>query len=144
MVLPPQLQKEFIAEFKAAPRIVLRATCAITGEAGLTWVASDGLVLACFSKPGGSEFTRFDYRLSEATALEASSEGEHLILRARFPEMEFVLRLPPSEDSALQKLVALQPNMDSVNLIRAPTTLTPHLVCAAAAYALAQSDGTFA
>jgi len=145
MALPPQLHKEFVAEFKREPHIVLRATCDITGEAGLTWLACDGSVLACFSKPGGGEFMRFDYQISEATALEADSDGDNLLrLRARFPEVEFVLRLPPSEDVALHKLVALQPGMDSVNLLRPPAALTPHLVCAGAAYALAQSDGDFA
>lgn len=144
MGLPAQLQQEFIAEFKCAPTIVLRATCDIMGEAGLTWVACDGSVLACFSKPAGGEFTRFDYAVSAATALEAGSDGDTLLFQARFPEGEFVLRLPPSEGLALEKLVALQPDMDSVNLIRPPAALTPHLVCAAAVYALAQSDGTFA
>ena len=76
--------------------------------------------------------------------MEAGSEGEHLLFRARFPESEFVLRLPVTEDMSLQKLVALQPGMDSVNTIRPPAGLTPHLVCAGAAYALAQSDGEFA
>jgi hypothetical protein len=144
MALPPQLHKEFVAEFKCEPQIVLRATCDITGGAGLTWLACDGSVLACFSKPGGGEFMRFDYQISEATALEAGLEGDNLQLHARFPEVEFVLRLPPSEDMALQKLVALQPGIDSVNQMRPPAALTPHLVCAGAVYALAQSDGDIA
>lgn len=144
MGLPAQLQQEFIAEFKREPHLVLRATCDITGEAGLTWLACDGTVLACFSKPAGGEFMRHDYRISEATSLEAGAESDHLLLRARFPEMEFVLRLPPGEDQALQKLVALQPSMDSINTIRPPAALTPHLVCAAAVYAFVQSDGELA
>ena len=144
MALPPQLHKEFVAEFKREPQIVLRATCDITGEAGLTWLACDGSVLAFFSKPGGGEFMRFDYQISEATALEAGLDGDNLQLHARFPEVEFVLRLPPTEDMALQKLVALQPGMDSVNQLRPPAALAPHLVCAGAVYALAQSDGDFA
>ena len=144
MGLPAQLQKEFIAEFRREPSIVLRAVCDLTGEAGLTWLACDGTVLACFSKPAGGEFTRCDYRLAEATALEAGAEGEQLLLHARFPEAEFVLRLPATEDLALQKLVALHPGMDSVNTQRPPTVLTPHLVCAGAMYALAQSDGDLA
>lgn len=144
MGLPTQLQQEFIAEFKREPHIVLRAICDLTGEAGLTWLACDGSVLACFSKPAGGEFMRHDYRISEATALETGAEGSNLLLHARFPEAEFVLRLPPGEDQSLQKLVALQPSTDSVNTLRAPATLTPHLVCAAAVYALAQTDGELA
>lgn len=144
MGLPTQLHKEFVAEFKREPQIVLRAICDITGEDGLTWLACDGAVLACFSKPAGGEFMRHDYKLSEATSLEAGSEGEHLLFKARFPEAEFVLRLPATEDMTLQKLVALQPSMDSVNTIRPPTSLTPHLVCAAAVYAFVQADGVSA
>lgn len=141
MPLPTQLQKEFVAEFKREPSIVLRAVCDLTGESGLTWVATDGAVLACFTKPAGGEFTRCDYRISEATLLEAGVEDDQLMLKARFPEAEFALRLPTSEDLALQKLVALRPRMDTVNTVRPPAALTPHLVCAAAAYALAQADG---
>jgi hypothetical protein len=141
MPLPTQLQKEFVAEFKCDPSIVLRAVCDLTGQSGLTWVATDGAVLACFTKPAGGEFTRCDYRLSEATLLEAGVEDDQLMLKARFPEAEFALRLPTSEDVALQKLVALRPRMDTVNTVRPPAALTPHLVCAAAAYALAQADG---
>ncbi|KAF0174693.1 MAG: hypothetical protein FD161_3524 [Limisphaerales bacterium] len=144
MGLPAQLQQEFVAEFKREPHLVLRATCDLTGEPGLTWLACDGSVLACFSKPAGGEFMRHDYRISEATSLEAGSDGDHLLFQARFPETEFVLRLPPSEDQVLQKLVALQPTLDSVNTLRPPAALTPHLVCAAAAYALAQTDGELA
>ncbi|MEN9575941.1 MAG: hypothetical protein RL514_3796 [Verrucomicrobiota bacterium] len=144
MGLPTQLQNEFVAEFKRAPHLVLRAVCDLAGEDGLTWLACDGTVLACFSKSAGGEFMRHDFRISEATSLEAGAEGESLLLQARFPEAEFVLRLPQTEDQALQKLVALLSPMDSVNTMRAPAVLTPHLVCAAAAYALAQSDGEFA
>ncbi|MBI5800876.1 MAG: hypothetical protein HZA92_09170 [Verrucomicrobia bacterium] len=144
MGLPAQLQQEFVGEFKREPHIVLRATCDITGEDGLTWVACDGTVLSCFSRPAGGEFMRHDYRISEATSLIAGSDGDKLLFQARFPEAEFVLRLPTSEDMALQKLVALQPSMDSVNTLRPPAALTPHLVCAAAAYALAQADGELA
>ena len=53
MPLPPQLQKEFIAEFRREPHLVLRAICDLTGEDGLTWLACDGTVLVCFSKPAG-------------------------------------------------------------------------------------------
>lgn len=144
MGLPTQLQQEFVAEFKREPHLVLRATCDITGEPGLTWLACDGSVLACFSKPAGGEFMRHDYRISEATSLETGADGSNLLLQARFPEAEFVLRLPPGEDQALQKLVALQPSMDSINTVRPPAALTPHLVCAAAAYAFVQSDGELA
>lgn len=144
MGLPAQLQQEFIAEFKREPHIVMRAVCDITGEPGLTWVACDGTVLSCFSKPAGGEFMRYDYKLSEATSLEAGVEGDHLLFQARFPEAEFVLRLPATEDMTLQKLVALQPSMDSINTMRPPASLTPHLVCAAAAYAFVQADGVSA
>ena len=144
MGLPTQLHKEFIAEFKREPHIVLRAICDITGEPGLTWLACDGTVLACFSKSAGGEFMRYDYNLSEATSLAAGAEGEHLLFQARFPEAEFVLRLPATEDMTLQKLVALQPSMDSVNTLPPPARLTPHLVCAAAAYAFVQADGVSA
>jgi hypothetical protein len=144
MALPAQLQKEFVAEFKREPHIVLRAICDLTGEDGLTWLACDGAVLACFSKPAGGEFTRHDYRIAEATTLEADAAEANLLLRCRFPETEFALRLPPSEDAALHKLVALLPGLDTVNTIRPPAALTPHLVCAGAAFALAQSDGDFA
>lgn len=144
MGLPAQLQQEFIAEFKREPHIVVRAICDITGEDGLTWLACDGTVLSCFSKPAGGEFMRHDYRISEATSLEAGAEDVNLLFKARFPEAEFVLRLPPSEDQALQKLVALQPSMDSINTLRPPAALTPHLIFAAAAYALAQTDGEIA
>lgn len=144
MGLPTQLQNEFIAEFKRAPHLVLRAICDLAGEAGLTWLACDGTVLACFSKSAGGEFMRHNFRISEATSLAAGAEGDNLLLQARFPEAEFVLRLPPTEDLALQKLVALQPTMDSVSTMRPPAALTPHLVCAAAVYALAQSDGELA
>jgi len=144
MALPAQLHNEFVAEFKREPHVVLRAVCDLTGDDGLTWLATDGTVLAYFSKPAGGEFMRCDYRIAEATALEAGAAGEHLVLRARFPEAEFALRLLPGEEPALHKLVALAPGMDSVDLLRAPAALTPHLVCAGAAYALAQSDGEFA
>lgn len=144
MGLPAQLHQEFVGEFKREPHIVLRAISDIMGEAGLTWLACDGTVLACFSKPAGGEFMRHDYRISEATALKVGMDGEHLLLQARFPEAEFVLRIPTAEISALQKLVALQAGMESLNTLRAPAVLTPHLVCAAAAYALAQADGEIA
>lgn len=144
MALPTQLHQEFVAEFKREPHLVLRAICDITGEQGLTWLACDGTVLACFSKPAGGEFMRYDYNLSEATSLEAGAEGDHLLFQARFPEAEFVLRLPTTEDINLQKLVALQPSMDSVNTLRPPASLTPHLVCAAAVYAFVQADGVSA
>lgn len=141
MALPAQLQSEFVAEFKREPHIVLRAICDLTGEDGLTWLACDGTVLACFSKPAGGEFTRHDYRIAEATALETSAEPACLLLRARFPEAEFALRLPPTEDAALHKLVTLLPGLDSVNTLRPPAALTPHLVLAGAVFALAQADG---
>lgn len=144
MGLPAQLEQEFVRDFKRKPHIILRALCDLTGEPGLTWLASDGTVLACFSKPAGGEFMRHDYAISKATALESGVEGEHLFFQARFPEAEFVLRIPTSEDLALQKLVALQANIETVNTLRPPATLTPHLVCAAAAYALAMADGTLA
>ncbi len=144
MGLPAQLHQEFVGEFKREPHIVLRAICDIMGEAGLTWLACDGTVLACFSKPAGGEFMRHDYRISEATSLLAGTDGEHLLFQARFPEAEFVLRIPTAEDESLQKLVALQADIGSVNTVRAPSALTPHLVCAAAAYALAQADGELA
>ena len=144
MGLPAQLQQEFVREFKREPHIVLRATCDITGEPGLTWLACDGTVLACFSKPAGGEFMRHDYSISKATALKSGIDGANLLFQARFPEAEFVLRIPSTEDLALQKLIALQTDMDSVNTMRAPAVLTPHLVCAAAAYALAQSNGEIA
>lgn len=144
MALPTQLQKEFIAEFKREPHLVLRAVCDLTGGDGLTWLACDGTVLACFSKPAGGEFTRHDYLIAEATALEADAAEAGLLLRCRFPQTEFSLRLPPSEDAALHKLVALLPSLDSVSTIRPPAALTPHLVCAGAAFALTQADGNFA
>lgn len=144
MGLPTQLQQEFVQEFKRAPHIVLRALCDITGESGLTWLASDGTVLACFSKPAGGEFMRHDYAIAKATSLESGVEGEFLLFQARFPEAEFVLRIPAGEEVALQKLVALRTDMETVNTLRAPAVLTPHLVCAAAAYALAMADGVLA
>lgn len=144
MGLPAQLQQEFVREFKRAPHIVLRALCDITGEPGLTWLASDGTVLACFSKPAGGEFMRHDYAIAKATSLESGIEGDHLLFQARFPEAEFALRIPTAEDLTLQKLVALRTDMETVNTLRAPAVLTPHLVCAAATYALAMADGVIA
>ncbi len=154
MRLPPQFQHEFVAEFKREPLIVLRAICDLTGEEGLAWIACDGFVLACFSKPAGGEFTRHTFRIAEATVLELGveeqvvagrkaeqAEANMLLLHARFPEMEFVVRLPASEEASLQKLVELLPSIDSVNTVRPPASLTPHLCCAAAVYAFAQADG---
>ncbi|MEQ2009052.1 MAG: hypothetical protein ABMA26_19910 [Limisphaerales bacterium] len=141
MGLPSQLQEDFVAEFKREPVIVARATCDITGEDGLTWLACDGTMLVCYSRPAGGEFSRLDYRIAEATALEIVEKDSHLQLQARFPEAEFVLRLPLGEAQALAKLAALQPPSDSVNIVAAPAALTPNLVCGAAAYALVQADG---
>lgn len=141
MGLPSQLQEDFVAEFKREPVIVARATCDITGEDGLTWLACDGTMLVCYSRPAGGEFSRLDYRIAEATALEIAEKDSHLQLQARFPEAEFVLRLPPGEAQALAKLAALQPPSDSVNVVAAPAVLTPNLVCGAAAFALVQADG---
>ena len=64
MALPEQLQKEFVAEFKREPHIVLRAVCDLTGNDGLTWLACDGTMLTCFTKPAGGEFSRHDYRIA--------------------------------------------------------------------------------
>ena len=144
MGLPSQLQEDFVAEFKREPVIVARATCDITGEDGLTWLACDGTTLVCYSRPAGGEFSRLDYRIAEATALEIVEKNSHVLLQARFPEAEFVLRLPPGEAAALAKLTALQPPSDSVNIVAAPAVLTAHLVCGAAAYALLQADGEHA
>ncbi len=144
MGLPTQLHDDFVAEFKHDPVIVARATCDITGEDGLTWLACDGTMLVCYSRPAGGEFSRLDYRIAEATALEIVEEDSHALLQARCPEAEFVLRLPPGEAQALAKLAALQPPSDSVNIVAAPATLTPRLVCGAAAFALLQADGEHA
>ena len=144
MALPEQLQKEFVAEFKREPHIVLRAVCDLTGNDGLTWLACDGTMLTCFTKPAGGEFSRHDYRIAQATALEVDAVEANLLLRCRFPEAEFSLRFPPAEGNTLHKLVALLPGLDTVNTIRPPSVLTPHLVCAGAVFALAQSDGDFA
>lgn len=144
MGLPSQLQEDFVAEFKRDPVIVARATCDITGEDGLTWLACDGTMLVCYSRPAGGEFSRLDYRIAEATALEIVEKDSHLQLQARFPEAEFVLRLPPGEAQALAKLAALQPPSDSVNIVAAPAALTPNLVCGAAVFALVQADGEHA
>lgn len=144
MGLPPQLLEDFVADFKREPLIVARATTDILGEAGLTWLACDGTILACYSRPGGGEFSRLDYRVAEATALEVADKDSHVLFRARFPETEFVLRLPSSESVELAKLTALQPPSDSVSIVAAPAVLTLNLVCGAAAFALIQADGAHA
>ncbi|MFM8468960.1 MAG: hypothetical protein ACKODH_03160 [Limisphaerales bacterium] len=141
MGLPTQLHDEFLAEFKREPVMTARALCDITGEAGLTWLASEGTLLVCFSKPSGGEFSRVDYHIVEATALEVVERDSEVLLQARFPEAEFVLRLPPGEAQDLAKLTALQPPSDSVDIVTAPTTLTPGLVAGAAVFALVQVDG---
>ena len=113
-------------------------------NSGFRWLACDGVILVCYSRPAGGEFSRLDYRVAEATSLEVVEKDSHVLFQARFPEAEFVLRLPPGEAVALAKLVALQPPSDSVNIVAAPAVLTPHLVCCAAAYALVQADGEHA
>lgn len=141
MGLPTQLHDDFVAELKREPVMVARAICDITGEDGLTWLACDGTLLVCYSRPAGGEFSRLDYRIAEATALEVVERDSEVLLQARFPEAEFVLRLPPGEAPELAKLAALQPPSDSVNIVAAPATLTPSLVAGAAVFALMQADG---
>lgn len=144
MGLPPQLQEDFIAEFKREPNIVARAVCDITGEEGLTWLACDGTMLVCYSRPAGGEFSRLDYHLAEATGLEVREDGSHAFLKARLPEAEFELKFPPGEMASLAKLATLQPPSDSVDVVKAPAMLTPNLICGAAVYAMAQADGEHA
>ncbi len=141
MGLPTQLHDDFVAEFKREPNIVARAVCDITGEEGLTWLACDGSMLVCYSRPAGGEFSRLDYHLAEASALEVREDGTHAYFKARLPEAEFELRFPPGEVVNLNKLAALQPPADSVDVVRAPANLTPGLVCGAAVYAMTQADG---
>ncbi|MFA6545724.1 MAG: hypothetical protein WCS99_15005, partial [Limisphaerales bacterium] len=141
MGLPTQLQEDFVAEFKHDPIYVARAICDLAGKDGLTWLACDGTTLVCYSRPSGGEFSRLHYRVGEATVFKMGDEGAHLAFHARFPETEFVLRLPPGEAPVLAKLTSLQPPSDSINLAAAPAKLTQNLVCGAAAYALVQADG---
>lgn len=141
MGLPTKLHEDFVAEFKREPNIVARAVCDITGEEGLTWLACDGTVLVCYSRPAGGEFSRLDYQLAEATGLEVTEDGTHAFLKARLPEAEFELKFPPGEATSLAKLAALQSPSDSVDVLQAPALLTPSLICGAAVYAMAQADG---
>ncbi len=144
MGLPTQLHADFIADFKREPNIVVRALCDITGEEGLTWLACDGTMLVCYSRPAGGEFSRLDYHLAEATGLEVREDGSHAYLKARLPEAEFELKFPPGEVPNLAKLATMQPASEAVDVTRAPASLTPNLICGAAVYAMAQADGQHA
>ena len=141
MGLPAQLQEDFHAAFKREPLIVTCAICDLSGVDGLTWLATEGTTLVCYTQPAGGEFARLDFRIAEATEFEMVKGISHLLFHARFPEDEFVLRLLPDEAPMLMQLTVLQPPSNQIDVSTAPALLTPHLVCAAAVYALVQADG---
>lgn len=142
--LPTQLQEDFLAGYQCEPMIVTRASCDVSGADGLTWLASEGTVLVCYSRPAGGEFSRADFRIAEASELAVLEQDSDVLLQARFPQTGFVLRLPSGEAPALRKLAALHPPSDAVDTALAPALLTPALVCAAAVFAMVQADGQHA
>ena len=141
MALPTQLQEDFVAESTREPLYAVRANCDLEGKDGLTWIATEGTMLVCYAKPAGGEFSRALFRLSEASVLTTDEMDNQLAFRARFPEADFTVKLLPGEAMAVSKIIAIQPASDVLTGVGAPQTLTPHLVCAAAVFAMVAVDG---
>ena len=141
MGLPHQLHEDFLAEFKREPLVVARATCDLSGGEGVTWLASEGATLVCYTRPSGGEFSRADFAIAEASVLMIAERNSRILLQARFPEKEFELRLLPDEIPSLTKITAFHPLAQSIESVPVPGTLTPQLVCGAALHALVQADG---
>lgn len=140
MTLPTLLAEDFEKFSGRAPDCVARALYNLDGTLGATWMATDGFYLVFYYKPGGGNYCRKAFSISDALRVEAKTEDCFAVFRARFPEAAYELKFSLWDISVLDR-IARYWNPDKTEIMGTPPDqLTPLTAFCAGIHAMLQAD----